>query len=135
MKKETKKKRNLLKVFLKVLMWLFIILIAALIGIYMSLGCIVKKAVTSFVPPITGTTASVDEVDLSLFKGHVAVKGFKIGNPAGFAAQNIFELGSIVVDFDLKSVLSDKIIIRQILINNTTAAAEINKKGEINLIL
>lgn len=134
-KKETTKKTNWFKRLLKIFMWLIILLIAAVIAIYLCLGCIVKKAVTSVVPPITGTSASVDDVDLSLLKGHVAIKGFKIGNPAGFATQNIFELGSVVVDFDLKSVFSNKIIIKQILIDKTAADAEINKNGEINLVL
>ena len=139
MKKETKtktkmkKKTNWFKRILKCITWLIIILIALIIGLYLSLGFIVKKTVSTAVPPITGTSASVENVDISLLKGHIGIEGLKIGNPQGFAEENIFELGSIMVDFDLKSVLTDKIIIKQIAIKNTKVDAEINKSGDINL--
>lgn len=131
--KKQKKKTSWFKRILKVIMWLIILLIALVIGIYLSLGFIVKKAVSTAVPPITGTPASVENVDISLLKGHIGIDGLKVGNPKGFAEENIFELGSIVVDFDLKSVLTNKIIIKQIAIKNTKVDAEINKSGDINL--
>ena len=133
MKKQKTKKSNWFKRMLKFVMWLVIILIALVIGIYLSLGFIVKKAVSTAVPPITGTSASVENVDISLFKGHIGIEGLKVGNPKGFAEENIFELGSIMVDFDLKSILTDKIIIKQIAIKKTKVDAEINKSGDINL--
>lgn len=131
--KKQKKKSSFLKRIFKLIMWLIIILIALVIGIYLSLGIIIKKAVSTAVPPITGTPASVENVDISLMKGHIGIEGLKVGNPKGFAEENIFELGSIMVDFDLKSVLTDKIIIKQIAIKNTKVDAEINKSGDINL--
>lgn len=132
-KQNKKQKSGWIKRILKIFMWLIIILIAAVIGIYLSLGFIVKKAVSTAVPPITGTSASVENVDISLFKGHIGIDGLKIGNPKGFAEENVFELGSIMVDFDVKSVLTNKIIIKQIAIKNTKVDAEINKSGDINL--
>ena len=131
--KKQKKKSSFLKRIFKFIMWLIILLIALVIGIYLSLGFIVKKAVSTAVPPITGTPASVENVDISLFKGHIGIEGLKVGNPKGFAEENIFELGSIMVDFDLKSILTDKIIIKQIAIKKTKVDAEINKSGDINL--
>lgn len=131
--KKQKKKSSFLKRIFKFIMWLIILLIALVIGIYLSLGFIVKKAVSTAVPPITGTPASVENVDISLFKGHIGIEGLKVGNPRGFAEENIFELGSVMVDFDLKSILTDKIIIKQIAIKKTKVDAEINKSGDINL--
>ncbi|MBO7258377.1 MAG: AsmA family protein [Alphaproteobacteria bacterium] len=131
--KKQKKKSSFLKRIFKFIMWLIILLIALVIGIYLSLGFIVKKAISTAVPPITGTPASVENVDISLFKGHIGIEGLKVGNPKGFAEENIFELGSIMVDFDLKSILTDKIIIKQIAIKKTKVDAEINKSGDINL--
>ena len=60
---------------------------------------------------MTKTSASLEDVDLSLFSGNIALKGLKIGNPQGFAAPNAFELGQISVKFDPKSLLTSKIII------------------------
>ena len=135
MAEQNKKKTSWLKRLLKIFIGLIIVLIALVIGIYLSLNIIVKKAITTAVPPITGTTVNVDDIDLSLLKGHISMTGFKIGNPGEFTTPSIFELGSIVVNFDPKSILTDKIIIKNIAINHTTASAEINKRGEINVML
>lgn len=128
-----KKKSGWIKRLFKIFMWLVILSITTIIGIYLSLGFIVKQAVSTVVPPITGTSAFVENVDISLFKGRIGIDGLKIGNPTGFAEENIFELGSIAVDFDPKSVLTNKIIINKIEIKGTKVDAEINKSGDINL--
>lgn len=133
-KKKPKKKSRIKRIF-KFFTWLIIILAILIIAVYLTLGIIVKKAVTTVVPPVTGTTVDVEDVDLSLLSGHVSIKGFKIGNPDGFAAPSIFELGSIVVEFEPKSVLTDKIIIKKVAINKTSAAAEIDKRGEVNIMV
>ncbi len=135
MSKETPKKKSWAKRIFKFFAWLIIILAILIVAVYLTLGIIVKKAVTTAVPPITGTTIDVDDIDLSLLSGHISIKGFKIGNPDGFTAPSVFELGSIVVEFEPKSILSDKIIIKKVAIDNTSAAAEINKRGEVNVML
>lgn len=135
MSKEKPQKKSWLKRIFKFFAWLIVILAILIIAVYLSLGLIVKKAITTAVPPITGTTVDVDDIDLSLLGGHVSIKGFKIGNPEGFAAPSIFELGSIAVEFDPKSILTDKIIIKKVAIDKTSAAAEINKRGEVNIML
>ncbi|MBQ7413765.1 MAG: hypothetical protein IJV07_05820 [Alphaproteobacteria bacterium] len=125
MTKTSKKKFSILRFVLKALILLFFILIVALIAAYYYLGSIVKEAVTRFVPPITGTSAVVEHVDLSLLKGNVEIRGLKIGNPKGYSENNIFELGKIKVVFQPKTVLSDKIIIDSIVISGTKVSAEL----------
>lgn len=135
MSKKNPKKKSWIKRIFKFFAWLIIILAILIVAVYLTLGIIVKKAVTTVVPPVTGTTVNVEDVDLSLLSGHVSIKGFKIGNPDGFAAPSIFELGSIVVEFEPKSILSDKIIIKKVAIDKTSAAAEIDKRGEVNIMV
>ncbi len=135
MSKETPKKKSWAKRIFKFFAWLIVILAILIVAVYLTLGIIVKKAVTTAVPPITGTTVDVEDIDLSLLSGHISIKGFKIGNPDGFTAPSVFELGSIVVEFEPKSILSDKIIIKKVAIDKTSAAAEINKRGEVNVML
>ena len=113
------------KRILKIVGVLLVLIIGAVIGIYYYLGAIVKEAIGRFVPPVTGTTASVESVDLSLIGGHIDIQGLKIGNPAGYSDKNIFELGSIRVDFEPKTILSDKIIIRSVVVSGTKVSAEL----------
>lgn len=124
MKKE-KKKFSLIRFIFKAVLWL-IVLLLILLGVgYYYLGSIVKEAVNRYVPEVTGTTAVVEHVDLSLLKGHVEIRGLKIGNPKGYSTNNIFELGKIEVVFLPKSVLSDKIIVNSVLIDGTKVSAEL----------
>ncbi len=106
------------------LFFLVAVLIAALCGVYMYAGEIIKTAVEKFVPEVTQTKVGLHNVDIALFRGHIGLSGLKIGNPKGYGAENAFGVKTISVDFDPKSVLSDKIIIRQILINGIQVAAE-----------
>lgn len=124
MKKE-KKKFSLIRFIFKAILWL-IVLLLILLGVgYYYLGSIVKEAINRYVPEVTGTTAVVEHVDLSLLKGHVEIKGLKIGNPKGYSSNNIFELGKIEVVFLPKSVLTDKIIVNSVLIDGTKVSAEL----------
>ena len=124
MKKE-KKKFSFIRFIFKAVLWL-IILLLILLGVgYYYLGSIVKEAINRYVPEVTGTTAVVEHVDLSLLKGHVEIRGLKIGNPKGYSPNNIFELGQIEVVFLPKSVLTDKIIVNSVLIDGTKVSAEL----------
>ncbi len=123
-----------LKKTAKAFLYLFLLVIVLIVGVYLSAGLIVKKAVTLFVPEITGTSAEVTDVQISLLQGHIAVKGLKIGNLPDYQNPNLFELGTLDIRFDPKSVLTDKIIINSILIDKTAVSAEMTLKGDINLV-
>ena len=116
--------KKLFRFILKCLFWLLLLLIVAVIAVYYYLGTIVKEGINRYVPPITGTTASVQDVDLSLLKGQIEIKNLQIGNPKGFSSNDIFKLGNIKVLFEPKSVLTDKIIIRSVAISGTQVSAE-----------
>ncbi len=114
-----------LKFILKCFVYLLIILIALVVGVYFFLGTIVEKAIVNVVPQVTQTTANVDKVDLSLLSGRVEILGLKIGNPKGYSDNNIFELGKILVTFEPKSVLTDKIVVNSVEIVGTGVSAEL----------
>lgn len=130
---KTKQSSSFFGKVMKFLLYFIVFLILLLVGLYFSAGFLIKTGVNAFLPKVTGTPSSIENVDLSLFKGQMILDGLKIGNPAGFAHPTVFELGHIMVDVDPMSVLSNKIIVRQVLIENTNATAEINSKGSINL--
>ena len=121
----SKKKFSWIRFILKTIFWLLLLLIIAVVVAYYYLGSLVKEAINRYVPPITGTTASVEHVDLSLLQGSIEIRGLKIGNPKGFSSNNIFALGSVKVKFDPRSVLTDKIVINSVLISGTKVSAEL----------
>ena len=113
-----------IKFILKCFMWMLIILTALVVGVYFFLGMIVEKAIINILPSITQTAANVDKVDLSLLSGRVEILGLKIGNPKGYSDNNIFELGKILVTFEPKSILTDKIVINSVEIVVTCVSSE-----------
>lgn len=121
------------KYLFKGIMGFILTLIILIIVGYIYLGSIVKTSVQHIVPPITGTSVSIQDLDLSLLSGHIAITGLKIGNPKGFNQDNLFSVGSVIIDFDVKSIFTNKIIIKNIHIDHTNISTEINKNGKINL--
>ena len=123
----------MIKFILKTIFVLLVLLIVALVGVYYYAGDIIKKAVETYVPDITKTTAKLENVDISLLKGEVSLSGLEIGNPKGFKSPDIFSVKKIAVSFDPKSVLTDKIVINRILVDGTHVSAEATyKNGNIS---
>lgn len=115
------------KLFSFILKFVLVLVLLLLIGIciaYYYAGHIVKTAVESFVPEVTKTSVKLNDVDISLFQGRIALNGLSIGNPSGYASNEAFGLKNIVVTFDPKTIMENKIVINQILIEGTHVSAE-----------
>ena len=124
-----------MKKLFKFLLWLLAIIIVLVVAIYLTAGIWLKSAVSTLVPQMTKTPASLEKADISLLSGRISFKGLKIGNPAGFVSKNAFELGEISVKFEPKSLFSSKIVINEIKIDGTKIAAELARTGNVNLMI
>ena len=124
-----------MKKLLKILLAILLAIIALVLVAYLTAGIWLKTAVSTFIPQMTKTPASLEKADVSLLSGKISLKGFKIGNPAGFVSKNAFELGEISVKFEPKSLFSSKIIINEIKIDGTKVDAEISRTGNMNLMV
>lgn len=124
-----------MKKLFKFLLWLLAIIIVLIVALYLTAGIWLKSAVSTLVPQMTKTPASLEKADISLLSGKISLKGFKIGNPAGFVGPNAFELGEISVKFEPKSLFTSKIIINEIKIDGTKIDAELARTGNVNLMI
>jgi len=110
----------------KLLIILFVILpilvIAAGVGLYFSINWITKNGVETFGPKLTRTEVRLESSNISLFSGKGSLKGLFIGNPKGFKTESAFKVKEIKVAMDVSSILSDRLIIEEIVVN----APEIN---------
>ena len=79
-----------MKKLFKFLLWLLAIIIVLIVALYLTAGIWLKSAVSTLVPQMTKTPASLEKADISLLSGKISLKGFKIGNPAGFVGPNAF---------------------------------------------
>jgi hypothetical protein len=101
--------------------WIFIglgaivvlLIVVVVVGLS-KLGPLVKMAVNTYGPKITGTELHVDDVGISIFSAEAKLKKFFLGNPKGFKSPSAMKVGSIYVDVDEGSITKDTIIINKV---------------------
>jgi len=117
----------------KILFSLVILFVAASVAIFVFgsklLNAGIKHGVETFGPKITQTAVTLDAVELSLLSGQGSLQGLFVGNPAGFNSDHIIELGQVDVEVDIESLLSEKIIIKQIIIREPAISYEKTLSG------
>ena len=96
---------------------LFIVVIIAIVLLIGNINTIIKKGVETVGPKILKAPVTLKDVDISVSSGSGKIKGMKIGNPEGYKTDYAFQLEEIEMDLDVKSVTTDKVHIRNILIN------------------
>ena len=99
-----------------------VIITLIVLGVY--LNRIVKTAVETYGPRLTGTTVSLDSVNLSLLTGSAKVKGLAVGNPEGYKTPRAISAGVIAVGLNPLSVVSKKVVIRSIRVESPTITFE-----------
>lgn len=109
------------------------IVVVAVVGIvifvFSSIDSLIKAAVEEFGSRATKTQVTLDEVEISAISGKGALRGFTMGNPAGFKTASAIRLGEIKIDMDVGSVTEDTVIIREILIVGPEITYELASGG------
>lgn len=103
-----------MKWIFRILGVLVLVLAIALLIVASQINTIVTETVETLGPEYTQSEVSLAAVDLSVMSGNFSLAGLKVGNPAGFSPRHAFSLGEIAVDVDLKSVISDTIVVNSI---------------------
>jgi hypothetical protein len=78
-------------------------------------------------PQITKVDVKLAGVNLSLLSGSGSIKGLVVGNPPGYKSPHAISVGSSSVSIKPSSVLSDKVVVRSIRIENP----DINYEGDV----
>jgi uncharacterized protein involved in outer membrane biogenesis len=107
-----------------------LVVVVAAVALYLSLNSVVKGAVEGVLPRITGTPVSLEKASISLFSGKGELNGLVIGNPEGFKTDSAFSLGTVRIDLDPSSLLSDRIIIEEIYIDAPVVTYELSTSGD-----
>ena len=113
-----------------------LLLIAVGVGVYWvlnNLDHIVEAAIEKVGPQVTGTPVSVGSVGISLSDGAGEIRGLVIGNPPGFGSDHAFKLDRIALAIDTKTITSDVVRIRQVLVDGADLIAEVKVGEGINL--
>ena len=112
-----------------------VVVAVVVIGVLVLVGKInpiVKSGVEKAGPVILKAPVTLDAVNISFFSGSGELKGFSIGNPEGYKTAHAFNMDRLKIDIDVKSVTSDKVHIRNIIINSPNIIFE-GSFGKSNL--
>lgn len=105
------------------------IAVIAAVVMYLKLGAVVKAAVETLGPKVTQTEVRLASVSLSPFSGSGRIKGLFIGNPAGFKTPSAFRMNSVRMAVDLESLATDKIMVREIVVDGPEVTFEGSLSG------
>ena len=94
---------------------LVVVIVIGAVFLLSNLDSIIKAAVEEVGSEATQAKVSLNEVEIST-EGKGALRGFSIGNPAGFETESAFKLGEVSVSLDVGSVTEDTVHIKEVLI-------------------
>jgi uncharacterized protein involved in outer membrane biogenesis len=111
-----------MRILLRLVLFLVVILVVAVLTTSFWLGGAVKKVIERSGPELLGVPVTLEHASFSLFRGHVSLRNFVIGNPEGYQAAHAMSLGEVSVDLVPKSLMSDTIVIKRFFVS----APEVN---------
>lgn len=106
------------------LLSLLLIIVLAILGVWLFLEPLVKTSVNKFGSQIVGTNVSLDGFKFNPFAGEVELKGLKVANPEGYKTDNLLSLGRIFVKVNVKSLMSDTIVVEDVSVNEPKISYE-----------
>ncbi|MBT4365235.1 MAG: hypothetical protein HN737_12325 [Desulfobacterales bacterium] len=102
----------------------FITVVVAVLVILGNIDRIVKEGVNRTGPMILKAPVSINDVDISFFSGSGKLSEIIVGNPKGYKTDYAFQMESIMIDLDVGSVASEKIHVKNILIDSPSIIFE-----------
>ena len=115
------------KLIIRLAIVVVLLVVIAVIAIGLSLDSIVKRGVETVGPQVTKVDVKLAGVNLSLLSGSGTIKGLLVGNPPGYKSPHAISVGSSSISIKPSSVLSDKVVVRSIHIENP----DINYEGDV----
>ena len=91
------------------------------------LNSLVKKGVETAGPIVTKVELRLASADISILSGKGTLRGLFIGNPTGYKTASAIEVGEATLALKPSSLLSDKIVVRQV----NVVAPEITFEGSL----
>ncbi len=122
---------------LKILLGIFVAIIAVL-ALVVFLGLqnineIIKVAVETTGPKVTGTEVTLNSVEISLTEGRGELYGLQIDNPQGYSSDYAFSMGEVALQVDPGSLTGGVIVIKEVLIDGAKLIAEQKDLSRINI--
>ena len=122
-----------MKKLLKIGVVLLLLAVIAVVAVGFLLGPIVKKAVNTVGPRVTGTKVELDAAKILPLTGSGTLAGLYVGNPDGWESDKAFYLGEVRAGIRPLSLLSDHLEITEVYIDAPQFVYEYRLLGGSNL--
>ncbi|TDI58968.1 MAG: hypothetical protein E2O93_01970 [Alphaproteobacteria bacterium] len=116
----------------KILIGVLVLVVIIAAGAFFLLGNldgIVKAAVEKIGSDLTQTTVTLDDVNIGETSGRGVFRGFRVTNPDGFSDDAAFKFDEVSVIIDTASILSDPVIIKEVVIIGPVVVYEFGDGG------
>lgn len=117
------------KIILRVLLAVVVLLIVGLLALALFLDAAIKRGVETVGPMVTKTDVKLQSASLSLLSGSGKIRGLVVGNPEGFKSPFAISVGSASLAVAPKSLFSDKVVIKSIVVEAPEITYEQSLKG------
>jgi len=123
--------KKLVKILVGIVIAVVALLLVVVLTLPLTIGPIVKTAASVGGPKALGVSVSVGDVKLSPLSGSLVISQVKVGNPKGYSEKDAFAVDKVEVGLNIKSLLSDTILIKKIQIDAPAISFE-SKDGKSN---
>jgi len=106
------------KKILKLTAGFAVVILFLLLVITLSLDGMVKSGIERNGSDLLQTRVTVDNVNISLFNGSGTINGFSVQNPENYSDESALYIEEASIKIDITSLLSDRIIVNEIKLNN-----------------
>jgi uncharacterized protein involved in outer membrane biogenesis len=120
----------------KVLIGVAAVVVLAIVGVvvlYSNIDSIIKAAVEDVGSKATKAKVTLNEVKLSATSGEGALRGFTLGNPAGYKTATAMTFDDVKVKVDIASLSGDTIVIKEVVIAAPQVTYEMGGDAGSNL--
>jgi uncharacterized protein involved in outer membrane biogenesis len=117
------------KILLKTGIGFVVLLVIAILAVSLFLDGIVKRGVETIGPKLTKVDIKLSAVSLSLLSGSGNIKGLEVGNPEGYKTPQAISVGDASFALKPGSLLSDKIVIKSLVLEMTEVTFEAGPGG------
>lgn len=108
----------------KTLLTVLLLIVVVLAIVYFSIDSIIRSKVVAAAHDTTGQTTTLDAAKLSIMGGKLTLSKLDIANPKDFSMPQFLQMGSCSVTVNTGSLLSNKVVVPEILIDGTTLTLE-----------
>lgn len=102
----------------RALVVLLMVALALLLAVVFLGGRMIREGVNRIGPQVLGVAVTLEDAHFRPLQGFVRLGGLVVGNPEGFQTRSLFDMRELVIELDVRSLLTDTIRIRRILVDS-----------------